>query len=131
MSKYRVTLLKPVVEVIDAANHFMAAVVASARHGDGTEVVDVRPHGTTNKARSTKSASRTRSSVKKTAKKAARPAKKVSRRATKATKKAVRPAKKAAKKRQLSPEARAKLVANLAKARAARAKKLQGAKRGR
>jgi hypothetical protein len=43
MARYRVTLQRPSVEIIEADNPFMAAVVAAGRFGDGVQVVNVRP----------------------------------------------------------------------------------------
>jgi hypothetical protein len=96
MTRYRVTLRTTTVEIIAAENPYQAAVVASARHRGDVEVTQVAP--AVGRPASTKGRSR---AVKKQA------AKKV-------------PAK---KKRQLSPQTRAKLAQNLAKARAARAAK--------
>lgn len=94
MPKYRVTLRMSSVEVVEAENPYMAAIIAAERHGNGVEVADVRPAvGRSPAAASTKKATKT------------------------------------TKKRQLSPETRAKLAQNLAKARAARARKLKAAKR--
>jgi hypothetical protein len=101
MPRYRVTLRHTTVEVVEAENPYQAAVVASAGHASEVEVTHVasavgRPASTTGRRQSAK---------KQAAKKQA--AKKL-------------PAK---KKRQLSPETRAKLAQNLTKARAARAAK--------
>ncbi|MBV8952200.1 MAG: hypothetical protein JOZ99_15075 [Actinobacteria bacterium] len=89
------------VEVIEADNPYMAALAARDRIGDGVEISDVTPAG--GRARTTLGAN--------------------GRRATKKARKAT----KVAKKRQLSPETRAKLAENLAKARAARAAKRKAA----
>jgi hypothetical protein len=43
MPKYRVTLRRSSVEVVEADNPYMAAVTAAERYGDGVEVTDVRP----------------------------------------------------------------------------------------
>src|SRR5436190_23427663 len=43
MPRYRVTLQRPSVEIIEANNPYMAAVAAARRYGDGVQVVDVRP----------------------------------------------------------------------------------------
>jgi len=94
MPRYRVTLTRTSVEIVDADNPYQAAIIAS-NGADGIEVQNVaaavgRPPQSTTPAR-------------------------------KGSKKSV---KKAAKKRRpLSPEARAKLAKNLVKARAARAAK--------
>src|SRR5262245_14352612 len=95
MARYRVTLRTTTVETVEAENPYQAAVVASNRHGGDVEVTRVVVA-------------------------VGRPATTGSRRSVKkaSTKKA--PAK---KKRQLSPETRAKLAQNLAKARAVRAAK--------
>jgi hypothetical protein len=101
MPRYRVTLHYNAVEVVEAANPYMAALVARDVHGDGVEVADVRP-----------AVGRTASST---------PVRRAA--------KSARATKKVAKKRKpLSPEARAKLAQNLVKARAARAAKAKAAK---
>lgn len=106
MARYRVTLRATSFEIVDAENPYQAAVLASARHSSDVEVTQVaRAVGRGPAAKVGK-----RGAVKK------RASKKQTRKA--ATKNA--PAK---KKRQLSPETRAKLAQNLAKARAARAAK--------
>lgn len=94
MSRYRVTLRYSAVEVVEAANPYMAAIVVHDLHGDGVEVADVRP-----------AVGRTAAIT--TVRKAAKTAK--------ATKKV------AQKRRPMSAETRAKLAQNLVKARAARA----------
>jgi hypothetical protein len=99
MPKYRVTMRVPSTQVIEADNPYQAAVIASDRHADGAEVVDVRPAV----GRIAKSAGS--QAAKKTTKKVAK------------------------KRRQLSPEARARLAQNLVKARAARAAKRKAAKK--
>ena len=43
MPRYRVTVKQTSFETIEAQNPFMAAVAARERHGDGAEIVDVRP----------------------------------------------------------------------------------------
>src|SRR5436309_1932177 len=101
MSRYRVTLQTTSVETVEAENPYQAAVLASARHEGHVSVSQVtRAVGRPAAVRAGK-----RSSVKKRAAKKA-------------------PVK---KKRQLSPETRAKLAQNLAKARAARAAKRKAA----
>jgi hypothetical protein len=96
MPRYRVSLRHTTTEIVEAENPYQAAVVASARHTGDVEVTQVA--SAVGRPAST---NRRRKSVKK-----------------QATKKV--PAK---KKRQLSPETRAKLAQNLTKARAARAAK--------
>ena len=99
MPRYRVTMRRTTVEIVEAANPFQAAIVASQLGGLGVEVEHVAPA-------------------------VGRPATTASPRA--GTKKTV---KKAAKKRRpLSREARAKLAQNLVKARAARARNIKAAK---
>ncbi len=102
MPKYRVTVRRTSVEIVEADNPFQAAVVASSGIGDGVEIADVRP-----------AVGRIPATVHKAAAKTTK----------KATKKAVK------KRRPLSPEARAKLAQNLVKARAARARNLKAAKK--
>jgi len=99
MSRYRVILQRPTVEIIEATNPFMAAVAAVERYGDSAQVVDVRP-AVGPVAAATK-------------KMPAKNAKKSS----------------AKKKRTLSPEARAKLAKNLEKARAERDRNVRAAKK--
>jgi hypothetical protein len=97
MARYRVTLRRTTVEIVEAANPYQAAIVASDLGGDGAEIENVVPA-------------------------VGRPP--VSGRASKTTKTAKKSLKKVAKKRRpMSPEARAKLAQNLVKARAARAAK--------
>jgi hypothetical protein len=43
MTRYRVTLQRSSVEIIDADNPYMAAIVVAERYGDGVQVTDVRP----------------------------------------------------------------------------------------
>jgi hypothetical protein len=98
MPRYRVTLRRSSVEIVEASNQFQAAIVARDMFGDSVEIADVAPAV----GRPPVSAGGGRKA----------------------------PAKKAAKKRrQLSPEARAKLAQNLVKARAARAAKAKAAKK--
>lgn len=97
MPRYRVTLRRTTVEIVEASNPYQAAIVASDLVGDGVEIANVvaavgRPSAASTPRKTTKGARKT---VKKTAK----------------------------KRRPLSPEARAKLAQNLVKARAARAAK--------
>jgi hypothetical protein len=87
-------------EIVEANNPYQAAVVARDRHGDGVEIADVRP--AVGRAPSTTRKTTAKKTVKKATKKAAKK-----------------------KRRQLSPEARAKLAQNLVKARAARARNLK------
>ena len=102
MPRYRVTLRYTAVEVVEAANPFMAALVVHDLHGAGIEVADVRP-----------AVGRTAATT--TIRKAGKPAKTL---------------KKVAKKRRpMSAETRAKLAKNLVKARAARAAKARAAKK--
>ena len=100
MPRYRVTLTRSSVEIVEANNQYQAAIVARDLFGDSVEVASVAPA-------------------------VGRPA--VS---TPGVKAAAKATKKVAKKRRpLSPEARAKLAQNLVKARAARAAKGRAAKR--
>ena len=104
MPRYRVTLRRTTVEIVEAANPYQAAIIASDRGGTDVEVASVTPAvgrpSTSNAPRKT----------------------------SKAAKKAG--GRKVAKKRRpLSPEARAKLAQNLVKARAARAAKHKSAQR--
>jgi len=94
MPRYRVTLRHTTVEVVEAENPYQAAVVASAGHAGEVEVTQVASAV----GRPASTNGRRKSANKQAAKKV--------------------PAK---KKRQLSPETRAKLAQNLTKARAARA----------
>lgn len=103
MPRYRVTLRRTTVEIVEAANPYQAAIVASDLGGDGVEIANVVPAVG---RPAVSSGSRTRTSA------------------------AKKPVKKVAKKRRpLSPEARAKLAQNLVKARAARAAKAKAAKK--
>jgi hypothetical protein len=43
MPRYRVTLKRTSLEVVDAENPFMAALAVRDRYGDGIEVADVTP----------------------------------------------------------------------------------------
>ena len=43
MSRYRVTLRRTTVEIVEAPNPYQAAIVASERVGDDVEIADVRP----------------------------------------------------------------------------------------
>ena len=100
MPRYRVTLRRSSVEIVEASNQYQAAIVARDLFGDSVEVADVAPAvGRPPTTTASKSA-------------ASKVAKKV-----------------AKKRRPLSPEARAKLAQNLVKARAARALKAKNAKR--
>jgi hypothetical protein len=102
MPRYRVTLRRSSVEIVEASNQYQAAIVARDLFGDTVEVADVSP--AVGRPAATKSAG---------------------------TLGAAKTVKKVAKKRRpLSPEARAKLAQNLVKARAARAAKAKAAKRG-
>ena len=100
MPRYRVTLRRSSVEIVEAANPFQAAIVARDIFGEGVEVADVAP------AVGRPPVAAGRKATKKTAKKVAK-----------------------RKRRPLSPEARAKLAQNLVKARAARAAKAKAAKK--
>lgn len=103
MPRYRVTLRRTTVEIVDASNPYQAAIVARDLGGDGVEIANVV------------------SAV-------GRPA--TSGGPRKATKSTTKPVKKVAKKRRpMSAETRAKLAKNLVKARAARAAKSKVAKR--
>ena len=101
MPRYRVTLRRSSVEIVEAANQYQAAVVARDLFGDSVEVADVAP-------------AVGRPPVAKAGRKSV---------AAKAGKKVAK------KRRPLSPEARAKLAQNLVKARAARAAKGRAAKK--
>lgn len=96
MPRYRVTLRRSSVEIIEAANPYQAAIVASAQGGGDVEIESVTP------AVVRPSASNT---VRKTTKSSG----------ASATKKVAK------KRRPMSAENRAKLAQNLVKARAARA----------
>jgi hypothetical protein len=98
MPRYRVTLTRTTVEIVEAPNPYQAAIVANELGGD-VEIVRVAP-ATGRAAAST--GARTATS-------------------TKAGKKVAK------KRRPLSPESRAKLAQNLVKARAARAAKRKSA----
>jgi len=97
MPRYRVTLRRTSVEIVEAPNPYQAAIIASDLGGDGVEIDSVAPA-------------------------VGRPS--VSSGPRRRTKSAKKAGKRVAKKRRpLSPEARAKLAQNLVKARAARAAK--------
>jgi hypothetical protein len=102
MPRYRVTVRATSVEIVEASNPFQAAVVASAGHGEGVEIADVRP-----------AVGRAPSNMPKTASKKT---------AKKGVKKVVK------KRRPMSAQARARLAQNLVKARAARARNRRCAK---
>jgi hypothetical protein len=103
MPRYRVTLRRTTVEIVEADNPYQAAIAASNLGGDGVEIDNVVPA-------------------------VGRPA--VSSRPRQTARAAQTAVKRVAKKRRpLSPEARAKLAQNLVKARAARAAKHKGTKR--
>jgi hypothetical protein len=103
MPRYRVTLTRTSVEIVEAANPYQAAIVANGLGGDGAEIISVAPA-------------------------VGRPASSSVPR--KSTNSARKPAKKVAKKRRpMSPENRAKLAQNLVKARAARAAKAKATKK--
>jgi hypothetical protein len=99
MPRYRVTLRRSSVEIVEASNQYQAAIVARDLFGDSVEVADVAP------AVGRPPAANARSAGPAKAKKVAK------------------------KRRPLSPEARAKLAQNLVKARAARAAKAKATKR--
>jgi hypothetical protein len=102
MPRYRVTLRRTTIEIVEAPNPYQAAIVANDRGDGSVEITDVRPA-------------------------LGRPS--VSQGAARTTG-AARATKKVAKKRKpLSPEARAKLAQNLVKARAARAAKRKSTQR--
>ena len=99
MPRYRVTLRRTTIEIVEAANPYQAAIVARDLGGQGVEVANVVPA-------------------------VGRPAaSSAPRKTTKAAKKS------ATKRRALSPEARAKLAQNLVKARAARARNIKAARK--
>jgi hypothetical protein len=100
MPRYRVTLRRSSVEIVEAANQYQAAIVARDLFGDSVEVADVAPAVGRPPVAGTG-----RKTVAKAGKKVAK------------------------KRRPLSPEARAKLAQNLVKARAARAAKGRAAKK--
>jgi hypothetical protein len=101
MPRYRVTLRYSAVEVVEAANPYMAALVVHDLHGDGVEVADVRPAvGRTAATTTVRTATKTAKTTKKVAK----------------------------KRKPMSAENRAKLAQNLVKARAARAAKAKATK---
>jgi hypothetical protein len=98
MPRYRVTLTRTTVEIVEAPNPYQAAIVANEL-GDDAEIVSVAPAT----GRGAASAGGRASTADKAGKKVAK------------------------KRRPLSPEARAKLAQNLVKARAARAAKRKSA----
>jgi hypothetical protein len=100
MPRYRVTLRRSSVEIVEASNQYQAAIVARDLFGDSVEVADVSP-AVGRPAVTPGGRNAIGSKVKKVAK----------------------------KRRPLSPEARAKLAQNLVKARAARAAKAKATKR--
>jgi hypothetical protein len=102
MPRYRVTLRRTTIEIVEAPNPFQAAIVANDRGDGSVEITDVRP-AFGRPPVSQGSAARTGHAAKTT--------------------------KKVAKRKPLSPEARAKLAQNLVKARAARAAKRQSTQR--
>jgi hypothetical protein len=103
MPRYRVTLMRTSVEIVEAPNPYQAAIVAQGVVGGNVEVESV-------------------------ASAVGRPAAPIGARKSAATKKTA--TKQAAKKRRpMSPENRAKLAQNLVKARAARAANAKKAKR--
>jgi hypothetical protein len=61
MPRYRVTVQRATIEIVEAANPYMAAALASERDGDGAMITDVRP-----------AVGRVPATSKKTAKKAAK-----------------------------------------------------------
>ena len=101
MTKYRVTVRHTSVEIVEAANPYQAAVVASSGIGDGVEIADVRPAVGRIPATAHNAAAKT----------------------AKVKKKVVK------NRRPLSPQARAKLAKNVVKASAARARNLRAAKK--
>ena len=102
MPRYRVTLQYNAVEVVEAANPYMAALVVRDVHGDGVEVADVRPAvGRTAATTTVRKASKAAKTTKKVAK----------------------------KRKPMSAETRARLAQNLVKARAARATKAKTVKK--
>jgi len=100
MPRYRVTLRRSSVEIVEASNQFQAAIVARDLFGDSVEVADVSP------AVGRPPASGSGAPV-----------------ASKVTKKVAK------KRKPMSAENRAKLAQNLVKARAARAAKAKAAKK--
>jgi len=100
MPRYKVTLRRTTVEIVEAVNPYQAAIAASELGGDGVEVENVTPA-----VGRPPVSSGSRTAIAKTTKKVAK------------------------KRRPLSPEARAKLAQNLVKARAARARNIKTAKK--
>ena len=103
MPRYKVTLRRTTVEVVEAANPFQAAIAARDLGGGDVEVESVAP--AVGRPAASGGARRTSLTGKKLVKKVAK------------------------KRRPMSPENRAKLAQNLVKARAARAAKAKGAKK--
>ena len=102
MPRYRVTLRRTTVEIVEAPNQYQAAIVARDLGGDGVEVTNVTPAvGRPTVAGATRTPGPAAKKVEKARK----------------------------KRRPLSPEARAKLAQNLVKARAARAAKHKAAQK--
>src|SRR4051812_19170868 len=100
MPRYRVTLRRSSVEIVEASNQYQAAIVARDLFGDSVEVADVSP--AVGRPPVTQGGGNSG---------------------------AAKVAKVAKKRRPLSPEAKAKLAQNLVKARAARAAKAKATKR--
>lgn len=98
MPRYKVTLRRTSVEIVEASNPFQAAIVASDRGGGDVEVASVAP--AVGRPAASSAPYQTAKSAKKVAK----------------------------KRRPMSAENRAKLAQNLVKARAARAAKRKGVK---
>ncbi len=104
MPRYRVTLRRTTVEIVEAANPYQAAIIASDLGGEGVEVANVAPAtGRPPVARAGRPAAGT---------------------ATPAVAKARK------KRRPLSPEAKARLAQNLVKARAGARREAQGRDEG-
>jgi hypothetical protein len=75
MPKYRVTVRRTSVEIVEADNPYQAAVVASGGIGDGVEIAEVRPTVGRIPASARKAAAKTaakKKTTKKSTKKAAR-----------------------------------------------------------
>jgi hypothetical protein len=101
MAKFRVTMKTTTVRTVEAENQFQAAIAASARHGGDVEVTQVTRAVGRAASMDGRKVVKKRSGAKKAGAKKASPR----------------------KRRQLSPQAKAKLAQNLVKARAARAAK--------
>ena len=43
MPRYRVTLTRTAIDIVEAPNPYQAAIIASGRNGDDVEITDVRP----------------------------------------------------------------------------------------